>query len=89
MKAPRFLLTIIAGIILGSIILPARSLEASEPLPMEQMVVLVADIETLKRSEQGPELVKSVIGLIATLQSDLQILFVSTCLLYTSDAADE
>ena len=78
MKAPRFLLTIIAGIILGSIILPARSLEASEPLPMEQMVVLVADVETLKRSEQGPELVKSVIGLIATLQSDLQILFVST-----------
>jgi hypothetical protein len=78
MKAPHFLIAIIAGILLGPIILPSRGLEAAEPLPMEQMVVLVADIEALRRYDQGPELVKSVIGLITTLQNNIQILFVGT-----------
>ena len=77
MNVPRFLSALVLVAVSASILWGGGVVVSAEPLSMEQMVIVVADLGALRESEQGPELVRSIVGLITTLQDDLPIAFVS------------
>ena len=76
MNRPRLLSALVVAIFAASTIWSTGPVARAEPLPLGQMVVVVADGDALRESEHGPDLTRSLVGLIATLQNDRLLAFI-------------
>ena len=76
MNRQGFLSALVLAIFAASTFWSTGPVARAEPLPMGQMVVLVADGDALRESEQGRDLIRSLVGLIATLQADRLLAFI-------------